>query len=85
MIKVYKIWEVLREQMRLNFSKEGWDAQEVIIGNFLKSNLNAVKFSFGNRVCDEWNKLPVWVVNVESMNNFKLNLDNYLRDNIGFK
>jgi len=24
-----------------------------------------------------------WVVNVESMNNFKGNLDHYLRDNIG--
>jgi len=22
----------------------------------------------GYRVCDEWNKLPGWVVNVESMN-----------------
>jgi len=48
-------------------------------------NLDAGKFSFGYRVCDEWNKLPGWVVNVESMNNFKGNLDHYLKDNRGFK
>jgi len=34
-------------------------------------NLDAGKFSFGNRVCDEWNKLTGWVVNVESMHEFK--------------
>jgi len=57
-----------------------------MIGNCLKKlvDLNAGKFSFGNRVCDEWNKLPGWVVNLESMNNFKGNLDQYLRDNRGF-
>jgi len=43
-------------------------------------NLDAGKFSFGNRVCVEWNKLPGWVINVENMNNFKGNLDHYLRD-----
>jgi len=35
--------------------------------------------------CDEWNKLPGWVVNVESMNNLKENLNDYLMDNKGFK
>jgi len=48
-------------------------------------NLDVGKFSFGNRVCDKWNKLPGWVVNVESMNNFNGNLDHFLRDNRGFK
>jgi len=48
-------------------------------------NLDAGKFSFGNRVCDEWIKLPGWVVNVESMNEFEGNLDHYLRNNRGFK
>jgi len=38
-----------------------------------RDNLDAGKFSFGNRVCDEWNKLPGWVVNVESMNNLNGN------------
>jgi len=49
---------------------------------FKKSvNLDAGKYSFGNRVWDEWNKLPGWVVNMESMNNLKGNLDHYPLDN----
>jgi len=53
---------------------------------FLKCfNLDTGKFNFGNRVCDAWNKLPGWVVNVESLNEFKGNLDHYLRNNRGFK
>jgi len=48
-------------------------------------NLDAGKFSLGNRVGDEWIKLPGWVVKVESLNKFKGNLNYYLRDNKGFK
>jgi len=44
-------------------------------------NLDAGKFRFGNRFCDKWSQLPGWVVNVESLNEFKGNLDRYLRDN----
>jgi len=44
--------------------------------------LDVGSFSFGNRVCDESNRLPEWVVNVEDVNKFKGNLDHYLR---GFK
>jgi len=48
--------------------------------------LEVRKFCFGNRVCDEWNRLPEWVVNVEGVNKFTGNLDhNYLRQNRGFK
>jgi len=47
--------------------------------------LDSGKFSFGNRVCDECNRLPTWVGNEESLNKFKGNLDQYLRDNRGFK
>jgi len=47
--------------------------------------LDAEKFSFGYRVCDEWNRLPSWVFNEESVNKFKENSNNYLRDNRGFK
>jgi len=28
------------------------------------------KFSFGNKVCDKWNRLPEWVVNVDGVNKF---------------
>jgi len=68
------------------FSQAGWDIQDGMIGNcFFKKrgNLDAGKFSYGNRVCDEWNKLAGCVVNMESMNEFKRNLDHYIRDNRG--
>jgi len=48
-------------------------------------NLDAGKCSFCNRLCDDWNKLPGWVVSGGSVNEFKGNLDHYLRDNRGFK
>jgi len=38
-------------------------------------NLDAGKCSFGNRVCDDWNRLPGWVVSAENVNEFKGNLD----------
>jgi len=34
-------------------------------------NLDAGKFSCGNRVCDDWNRLPGWVVSRGSVNEFK--------------
>jgi len=37
------------------------------------------------RVCDEWDRLPEWVVNVEGVNKCKGNLDHYLRENRGLK
>jgi len=48
-------------------------------------NLGSGKFSFGKRVCDDWNRLPGWVFSGESVNEFKGNLEYYLRDNRGFK
>jgi len=36
-------------------------------------------------VCGEWNKLPGRVVNMESMNKCKGNLNHYLKDSRGFK
>jgi len=47
-------------------------------------NINVGKFSFRNRVCDDWNRLPVWVFSRESVNEVMGNLDHYLRDNWGF-
>jgi len=43
---------------------------------------DAGKFNFGNRVCDEWNRLPSWVVNEESVIEFKANLDIILSSGI---
>jgi hypothetical protein len=44
---------------------------------------DVLKFSFGNRVVNTWNKLPEQVVNCESINSFKRNIDKLLRKNGG--
>jgi len=43
------------------------------------------KFSFGNRVCEQWNHLPGDVVSSSSVNIFEERLDNYLRTTGGIK
>jgi len=47
--------------------------------------LDVAKFSFGNRVCEQWNHLPGDVVSSSSVNIFKGRLDNYLKTIGGFK
>jgi len=47
--------------------------------------LDVAKFSFGNRICEQWNHLPGDVVSSSSVNIFKGRLDNYLRTIGGFK
>ena len=37
------------------------------------------KFSFGNRVVDEWNRLPEEVISSQNVNVFKNRLDKYFR------
>ena len=44
---------------------------------------DVLKFSFGNRVVNSWNKLPEQVVNCESINSFKSNIDKFLRKKWG--
>ena len=46
-------------------------------------NKDVLKFSFGNRVVNNWNKLPIQVVNSTSINAFKANWDKYSRSNRG--
>jgi len=41
--------------------------------------------SFNLSNCDDWNRLPGWVINGESVNKFKGDLDNFFMDNRGFK
>ena len=43
------------------------------------------KFSFGNRVCELWNRLPETVVMATSINVFKNGVDTFLEKNRGFK
>ena len=42
--------------------------------------INLRKYFFSNRVVDEWNRLPRWVVDSTSVNNFKNNIDRYFED-----
>ena len=44
------------------------------------SRLDLRKFSFSQRVVDEWNSLPETLVHVDSVNAFKNGLDRYLCD-----
>jgi hypothetical protein len=47
-------------------------------------NTNMAKFSFKNRVIDDWNNLPEDVVYCNTVNSFKNKLDDYLRYSRGF-
>jgi len=51
----------------------------------IRVKLDVWKFSFGNRILDEWKRLPEWIVNVKGVNNLNRNLDHYLMENRGFK
>lgn len=41
-------------------------------------NKDVAKYSFGNRVCTDWNNLPESVVTAQGINSFKTRLDNYI-------
>ena len=48
---------------------------------FFKKRFNTTlgSYSFGNRVVDEWNRLPDKIVKAASVNEFKRLIDNHLR------
>ena len=46
-------------------------------------NKDVLKFSFGNRVMENWNKLPEEVINSKSINSFKNKIDKYLCSSLG--
>ena len=48
-------------------------------------NTDLAKFSFKNRVINEWNLLPTEVVAASSINSFKKQLDHHLGTTRGFK
>jgi len=87
MIEVYNILGGFERTNAVNFFQRRVGCTRGHYWKLFKKrvNLDARKFSFEIRVCDEWNKLQGWVVNVESVNNFKGNLYHYLRYNAGFK
>ena len=42
-------------------------------------NKNVLRYSFANRVFDNWNKITEKVVSANSINSFKTNLDEFLK------
>ena len=46
-------------------------------------NTSVGKFSFGNRIVDDWNMLPEDVVSSTFVLNFKIKLDKYLKNGRG--
>jgi len=87
MIEVYKILRGFEGTEEVQISQRRVGATRGHDFKLFKKqvNLDAGKFSFGNRVCDAWKRLPGWVVSGESVNEFKGNVNNYLRDGRGFK
>lgn len=49
-----------------------------------QARLDVRKYFFGNRVVNEWNLLPVKVIECQTINNFKNKLDHHLKFNRGF-
>ena len=45
-------------------------------------NKDVLKFSFGNRVIDQWNSLSEDIINTNSINSFKNRIDNYIRNKL---
>jgi ribonuclease P/MRP protein subunit RPP40 len=50
-----------------------------------RARLDIRKFSFSNRIVDEWNNLTEEIVQCQTVNNFKNKIDYHLRDIRGFK
>jgi hypothetical protein len=43
-------------------------------------NRDVLKYSFANRVIEQWNKLPEDVISGNSINSFKNKLEKYLKE-----
>jgi len=83
LIEVFKIIKGYEGLDERKFCKR--QSESVTRGHSLKLykqrvNKDVLKFSFGHRVVDEWNKLPEEVVNATGINNsFKTKVDKFLR------
>ena len=58
-----------------NTSKTRGNSYKLLKKSF---RLDVAKYNFGNRVVNEWNRLPDRMVQGDSLNNFKGELDKYL-------
>ena len=48
-------------------------------------NRDVLKYSFANRIFEQWNRLPEEVISANSINSFKNKVDKYLRVLEGLK
>ena len=46
----------------------------------LMKGLNLRKYFFSQHVVDNWNSLPEYVISAKTVNQFKNNFDNYLKE-----
>jgi hypothetical protein len=86
MLEVFKILNGIEGVQSSTFFKR---REGVTRGHSLKlfkpgCQKDVLKFSFGHRSVEKWNKLPQYVVNSTTVNGFKRNIDNFLRNNGGF-
>ena len=87
MLEVYKIIKGIEE---IEF-KDFFDmSKDTLRGHKYKLfkkrfHLNVGKLNFGNRVINSWNRLPDSVVQAESVNVFKNELDHYLEYTRGMR
>ena len=81
MFKIIKGYEGVEEQ--LFFSRHisnTWGHSYKL--NKDRVNGDVLKYSFANRVIEQWNRLPEEVISANSINKFKNKVDKYLKQEI---
>ena len=77
MIQVFKFikgFDITAPNMFFNMSTTGLRGHEFKLYNRAFST-NVGKFSFSNKIIDDWNSLPQHVVSSNAVNTFKIRLD----------
>ena len=83
-----EVFKILKGFDRVNYSRMFSFAANNLRGHSLKLyksrfNTNVGKFTFSNRVVDEWNMLPVDVISSNTVLSFKIKLDRYIKNGRG--
>ena len=86
LIQVYKIVKGFDD---INSSKFFKFSETSLRGHDLKLyksrfNTNIGKFAFSNRIVDEWNLLSLGIISSNTVLNFKIKLDQYFKNRLGF-